>query len=400
MQQSAQPRLPMAVLVSASLFAIGISLASTTPYEAIVAIEALGISHGDYALILTVASIVGLVASALLGWLSDWIGDRRLLVLMTALVGATGFGLMYVLRSPLAFVIAYCVILPLGNAAFSQTFAYARVYYDQRQPKDAEFRITVLRSIYAASWVLVPPLAGWIAAAYQVFDVYLLAALAYLGCGAISLALLASHEARVVATPTKRAEGETGGGIAVPMLIGIGGVLLINVAIRLSSTATPLAMVSNFGGSIGDVGIASGIRAFLEVPLMLLWGLAGRHFRKHTLIAAGGLIYGLYMVLMTQAQSIADVFWLQVPCAVAIAVLMSVPISYMQEVIRGRVGLSTSLLDVTFVASGLLSAGIFGLLAAPDRYLDLFWVAGGLAAAGALVLVIAHNFVERPAAAE
>lgn len=400
MQQSAQPRLPMAVLVSASLFAIGISLASTTPYEAIVAIEALGISHGDYALILTVASIVGLVASVLLGWLSDWIGDRRLLVLMTALVGATGFGLMYVLRSPLAFVIAYCVILPLGNAAFSQTFAYARVYYDQRQPKDAEFRITVLRSIYAASWVLVPPLAGWIAAAYQVFDVYLLAALAYLGCGAISLALLASPEARVVATPTKRAEGETGGGIAVPMLIGIGGVLLINVAIRLSSTATPLAMVSNFGGSIGDVGIASGIRAFLEVPLMLLWGLAGRHFRKHTLIAAGGLIYGLYMVLMTQAQSIADVFWLQVPCAVAIAVLMSVPISYMQEVIRGRVGLSTSLLDVTFVASGLLSAGIFGLLAAPDRYLDLFWVAGGLAAAGALVLVIAHNFVERPAAAE
>lgn len=400
MQQSAQPRLPMAVLVSASLFAIGISLASTTPYEAIVAIEALGISHGDYALILTVASIVGLVASVLLGWLSDWIGDRRLLVLMTALVGASGFGLMYVLRSPLAFVIAYCVILPLGNAAFSQTFAYARVYYDQRQPKDAEFRITVLRSIYAASWVLVPPLAGWIAAAYQVFDVYLLAALAYLGCGAISLALLASHEARVVATPTKRAEGETGGGIAVPMLIGIGGVLLINVAIRLSSTATPLAMVSNFGGSIGDVGIASGIRAFLEVPLMLLWGLAGRHFRKHTLIAAGGLIYGLYMVLMTQAQSIADVFWLQVPCAVAIAVLMSVPISYMQEVIRGRVGLSTSLLDVTFVASGLLSAGIFGLLAAPDRYLDLFWVAGGLAAAGALVLVIAHNFVERPAAAE
>lgn len=400
MQQSAQPRLPMAVLVSASLFAIGISLASTTPYEAIVAIEALGISHGDYALILTVASIVGLVASALLGWLSDWIGDRRLLVLMTALVGATGFGLMYVLRSPLAFVIAYCVILPLGNAAFSQTFAYARVYYDQRQPKDAEFRITVLRSIYAASWVLVPPLAGWIAAAYQVFDVYLLAALAYLGCGAISLALLASPEARVVATPTKRAEGETGGGIAVPMLIGIGGVLLINVSIRLSSTATPLAMVSNFGGSIGDVGIASGIRAFLEVPLMLLWGLAGRHFRKHTLIAAGGLIYGLYMVLMTQAQSIADVFWLQVPCAVAIAVLMSVPISYMQEVIRGRVGLSTSLLDVTFVASGLLSAGIFGLLAAPDRYLDLFWVAGGLAAAGALVLVIAHNFVERPAAAE
>lgn len=66
---------------------------------------------------------------------------------------------------------------------------------------------------------------------------------------------------------------------------------------------------------------------------------------------------------------------------------------------RGRVGLSTSLLDVTYVASGLMSAGLFGLLAAPDRYLDLFWVAGGLAALGAVVLVIAHNVVERPAVA-
>lgn len=398
MQQSTQPRLPMAVLVSGSLFAIGISLASTAPYDAIVAIDALGISHADYALILTVASIVGLVASVSLGWLSDKIGDRRLLVLMTALVGALGFGLVYALRSPMAFVIASCVILPFGNAAFSQTFAYARVYFDQSQPKNAEFRITVLRSIYAASWVLVPPLAGWIATVYQVFDIYLLAALAYLVCGAISLALLANPEARIVTAPKQPAEGRSGG-IALPMLIGIGGVVLVYVSLRLSGTVTPLAMISNFGGNLGDVGIASGIRAFLEVPLMLLWGLLGRRFRKHTLIAAGGLIYGLSMLLMTQAQSVVDVFWIQVPVAIAIAVLMSVPISYMQEAIRGRVGLSTSLLDVTYVASGLMSAGLFGLLAAPDRYLDLFWVAAGLAAVGAVVLVIAHNIVERTATA-
>jgi SET family sugar efflux transporter-like MFS transporter len=394
MTGTTQPRLPMGVLVSASLFAIGISLASTTPYEAIIAIEALGFSPGGYALILTAASIVGLIASVSLGWLSDRIGDRRIIVLATALIGAVGFGLVYVLRSPAAFVIAYCVILPFGNAAFSQTFAYARVYYDQKRPGDAEFRITVLRSMYAASWVLVPPLAGWIAAVYQVFDVYLLAAVAYLGCGAISLALLASPEARIV-PPAAKAEEIRGNGIALPMLVGIGGVLLVNVSIRVSMTATPLAMVNNYGGTISDVGIASGIRALLEIPLMLLWGLAGRRFRKHTLIAAGALVYAVCMLAMTQAQTVAHVFWLQVPVAIAIAALMSVPISYMQEAIRGRVGLSTSLLDVTFVASGLLSAGIFGLVAGPGTYLDLFWIAGALASVGAAILVFAHTVVER-----
>lgn len=393
-----QPRLPMAVLVSGSLVAIGISLASTAPYDAIIAIDALQISHADYALILTAASIVGVLASVALGWLSDRMGDRRVLMLATALVGALGFGLMYVLRSPFAFVIVYCLILPFGNAAFSQTFAYARVFYDQRLPKEAEFRITVLRSIYAASWVMVPPLAGWIAVVYQVFDVYLLAAVAYLVCGAISLLMLTDPGTRVEARPPKRTEG-TREGIATPILIGIGGILLINVAIRISGTATPLAMISNFGGNIGDVGISNGIRALLEIPLMLLWGLAGRRFRKHTLIAVAALVFAVYMVLMSRAQSVVEVYWLQVPCAVAIAALMSVPLSYMQEAIRGRVGLSTSLLDVTFVVSGMLSAGIFGLVAAPGRYLELFWIAGGLAAVGAIVLVVAHNVVERPAVA-
>ncbi len=394
MTETAQPRLPMAALISASLLSIGVGYASTAPYDAIIAIDALQIGHGDFALILTLASIVGVVASVALGWLSDRIGDRRLLMLATTLLGAVGMGLMYWLRSPMAFVIAYCVILPFGNSAFSQTFAYARVYYDQTRPRDAEFRITVLRSIYAASWVMVPPLAGWIAAVYQVFDVYLLAAAAYLVCGAISLTMLADPATRVVsALPTPNTDGK--GGIALPMLVGICGVLLINVAIKVSGTATPLAMVSHFGGNIGDVGIAAGIGALLEIPLMLAWGFLGRRFRKHTLIAAGALIYALYQVLLTQASGVTEVFWLQVPRAIAIAVLMSVPISYMQEAIRGRVGLSTSLLDVTVVASGMLSAGIFGLVAAPGRYLELFLVAAVLATCGAAVLLVAHNVLQR-----
>lgn len=395
MERSAQPRLSMAATISAGLFAIGIGYASTAPYEAIIAIDHLKISHGDFALILTAASIIGVAASVTLGWLSDRIGDRRVLVLGMALLGALGFGLMYVLRSPFAFALVYCVILPFGNTAFSQTFAYARVYYDQREPKQSEFRITTLRSIYAASWVLVPPFAGWIAAVYQVFDVYLMASAAYLACAAISLAMLADPGTKLVAKPPRKPADGAREGIALPMLVGIGGVLLINVAIKVSGTVTPLAMVSNYGGSLGDVGWANGIRALLEIPLMLLWGLAGQRFRKSTLIAAAALIFGLYMALMAQATSVVAVLALQVLAAVAIAALMSVPISYMQEAIRGRVGLSTSLLDVNVVVSGLLGAGLFGAFAGPSNYLTLFWIAGGLAAAGALVMVLAHNVVER-----
>lgn len=395
MQETVQPRLPMAVTIAAALSAIGVALASTAPYDSIIAIDHLNISHGDYALILTAAAIVGVTASVALGWLSDRIGDRRVLMLATAMLGAAGFLLMYWLRSPLAFVVVSCVILPFGNTAFSQAFAYARVYYDQREPEVAEFRVTTLRSLYAVSWVVIPPLAGWIAAVYQVFDVYLLAAVAYLVCGAIGLAMLGDRGTRLVAKPPeKRADGKREG-IAPPILCGLFGVLLIYTSLKLSGTVTPLALISNYEGTLGDVGLTNGIRALLEVPLMLGWAMVGRRFRKHTLIAAAGLIYAAYLMLMTQAHSVFDVFVLQVPCAIAMAALMAVPLSYVQEAIRGRVGLSTSLLDVTMVISGLVAAGLFGVLAGPAHYLDLFWVAGGLGAAGAVVMVLAHTVVER-----
>src|SRR5690606_22623980 len=127
----------------------------------------------------------------------------------------------------------------------------------------------------------------------QVFDVYLLAAAAYLVCAAISFAMLADPGTKLVAQPPKKPTDGTREGIALPMLVGIGGVLMINVAIKVSGTVTPLAMISNYGGSLGDVGWANGIRALLEIPLMLLWGLAGRRFRKSTLMAAAALIFGV-----------------------------------------------------------------------------------------------------------
>src|SRR5262245_59831184 len=103
----ARMRLPMTGLVSASLFFTGISYASSMPYAGIAAIDGLGMTEGTYALVLTVSSLVGAVASVGLGHLSDRIGDRRLLVLATALLGAIAFGLIYLLRTPLAYIIAY-----------------------------------------------------------------------------------------------------------------------------------------------------------------------------------------------------------------------------------------------------------------------------------------------------
>ena len=56
------------------------------------------------------------------------------------------------------------------------------------------------------------------------------------------------------------------------------------------------------------------------------------------------------LLLLSRAGSVAEVLWLQPLNGLTTAALMSIPLAYMQEAIKGRVGLSTSLFDVTCLA--------------------------------------------------
>jgi hypothetical protein len=127
---------------------------------------------------------------------------------------------------------------------------------------------------------------------------------------------------------------------------------------------------------------------------MVAWGYALRRFSKHTIIICGALLYAAYLVLISRAGSVSDVMWLQLLNGPATAALLTIPISYLQDAIKGRVGLSTSLLDVVGVVSALAGAAIFGAVtAASPNYPLLFVVGAALAVGGAAILFAAHRLL-------
>ena len=106
------------------------------------------------------------------------------------------------------------------------------------------------------------------------------------------------------------------------------------------------------------------------------------------------VLYAIYLLLLMRATSITDVLWLQLINGPAMAALMSIPMSYMQDAIRGRVGLSTSLLDIVYLVSSLTSAALFGAMTAATKdYHVVFAAAAGLAVSGAAVLFAAHRLM-------
>jgi len=88
------------------------------------------------------------------------------------------------------------------------------------------------------------------------------------------------------------------------------------------------------------------------------------------------------------------------PRGPATAALLTIPISYLQDAIKGRVGLSTSLLDVVGVVSSLAGAApLRALTATSPNYPLLFVVGSGLAVAGAAILFAAHRLLPQAAPA-
>ena len=381
-------RMPVTAMLGASVFFSGVTFAATMPYGAIVGIETLGMANEHYAAMVSISSIVGALVTMLIGYASDRLPDRRVLVLIAAVAGAVGMGLVYFGRTQIAFIIAITVIWPFGFAMFSQNFAYVRVYYNERAPDRAHFMITVLRTVFSVAWVIVPPLAGYIAAQYSVFDVFLVSALAYVACGLIFALMMTDKTTLIAAKPiAKREAGDVTSLLPVPVVAGLVGILIINVAMRLVGLAMPLTIVTRLGGTVGDVGIYAGIAAALEIPFMLMWGYLGRWLTREAIIIGNGLLLGVYILLVSQAQSVIEVFWLQAINGIAAAALLSVTISYMQDAIKGRVGLSTSLMDVVGISATLGGATVFGILSAGGNYQLVLLAASGIAIVGGLVML-------------
>lgn len=386
-------RLPVTPLLGASMFFSGITYAATLPYASLVGIDTLGMSAGNFATVMAFGGVFGTLVSLALGYLSDKIRDRRLLVLIPTAAGVLANAIIYFWPSIEAFTIAMALVVPVAGAGFSQSFAYIRVFYAKTNPTRADFMVTALRTVFTGAWVIVPPIAGWIAAAFSIFDVYLVAGLSYCVIGVIYLLLMMNPAMLVQVSPPVRAEGASlFSTFALPLgvLGGIISLAVMTAAARILTFTVPLLIVTDLGGSVTDVGFYAAITAAVEVPSMLLWGWLVSRWTKETLLASAGIILAIFMVGAAMSASIPMLFWLLLLNGFATAALMGINISYVQEAIKGRVGLSTSLLDVIAISANLLGATAFGILTSGGDYRLALMVGAGVAVFGSLIMALAN----------
>lgn len=378
-------------LLALNIFLSGAAFAAMTPFRAIVGVEVLGLSNFAFGVIMAFNALGGLMIAVGLGWLSDRVQDRRVLVLVCAIGGALGFCLAWMVQTPVGFATAFLLLIPFGNALFSQSFSLSRAFYDREWPARSELMMSYLRTGFTVAWIAVPPLAGWLAAETSAYTVFGISALAHIGCTA-AVALLWTDPRSEIGLSVQSTE-DTKTVSQKPILslarrFGVLGVTLSMIALQLNIALLPLVIVSDLGGTLGQVGLVAGVAAAIEVPVMIAWGYIAMRWRKEPILAIACGFFAAYFLLVSLTPSFTLVLSYQVFAAIAIAALLSINISYLQESIPGRVGLSTSLVDVTNVVAALGAAALFAANPWPS-YAPLMLIASAICIVGAGIFLVA-----------
>jgi MFS transporter, SET family, sugar efflux transporter len=377
----AQPQLALLALM---LFVQGSAIGSTIPYLSVTAINELGLSDQAFSALVFAASVAAVTIGVSMGVLSDLMGDRRKMMIVMALTGAAGYGAIFFFPIVPVFVCATVFVIPFFQALGPLLFASARVRTSALPSREAASINATLRAFMSAAWVVMPAAMGFaLAGSKSMLGAWGVACLSALLVFLASLLLMQKPRNDV-------AGGGSGAGfvaslkeIAAPLMLArMVCMALLTGTVRLSSILWPLIVTVNLGGTTADVGMIAGLIALLEIPFMLIWAAMLKRARILTILIAAGLIYGTYMAGLSAATATWHIYVLIVPGAAGAAALLSMPLSYFQDLFPDRPGLGTSLHPInTFLGNGL-TAPAFALGAHYFGYSGTAWIAVAMALAG------------------
>ncbi|NRP88297.1 Sugar efflux transporter C [Ensifer adhaerens] len=353
-----------------AIFAFGFAGAATSPYQSVVGIRELGLSNGLYSALIFCAAAVNVIVSILLGNLADRIGEYRTMMLTVALFGILGYGAVYVVPTQATFILAALFLLPIYGSLNSLLFANVRVATNGMERTDVATVNSGVRAMISLSWVLVPGITGALLAnSASMLPAYLFAGLACAVCfGLIAVFLPRQSGTDKAATRHLSYLAALGEVISPPVFVRVIAVALISSTLHVNGAILPLIVTGAAHGSVADIGVLVGIVALLEVIFIVVWGRAQRIMSHVTTLALGTVIYVIYLLLLGLASAPWHVYALTLISGIGAAALISIPITYLQDLIAERPGLGSALISVNIFLSAGLSALLFALGTATSSY--------------------------------
>ncbi len=347
------------VFVMTLLF--GTFVASIGPYQSLVAIQVFGLSDTVYALVLILALLVSIGASVGIGIVTDQRPSRRRMAQLAAGTLVIGGALVWLVPTPLTFVMVHIILIPVSGTLFGQLFAVSRLVSAPMAQPDKDGILSIMRAMMGLPWIIVLPL--WGLALHEglpLITIYPVAA----GIGVIMLILMARAWPADAAAPWVEQKSGLGFRASLGEMLArpvVSRVMLIG-AIHAGGAVAGVILGLCFaeaGRGADDLGLFFGIFVGFEVLGMLLIGRLGTQIGRLPLIAAGTLTYAVFLVLLPVLVGSPWLWALTLLVGFGGAMIYLPALGYLQDLLGKRAGAGASLIALQRLSSDGLCAGIF-----------------------------------------
>lgn len=379
---------PIFRMLAAVIGLMGCLNASIFPYQSLIGIELIGLSHTAFAAVLVLASAVAVTTAVLIGVLTDQKANRRKIALVTAAVGLIGTGLMLIAPTPATFILANGVFLPVATSLFGQSFALNRLA-STAYPQQREGIQATIRS--AMSVTFLGMLVFWTFAfslGVDVMAIYVTGALAALG---LFLLIVAAWPRDGMTPWEDRPSGlrlyQSLAQLARPMvslrLLCLGAVVSAGV---LYMVLVSLVFEETAGRGASDVALYVGLVAGWEVPFMLLLPRYLGHINRARLILIGTGLYICHLVLMPILAPTPAIWAMTFVAGLGGTAMLILPISYYQDLLSSQPGTAAALMALQKLVGDIFAAVAFSIGTALGGYGLVAMIGGAVALIGALSL--------------
>jgi MFS transporter, SET family, sugar efflux transporter len=363
---------------AAIMLLYGATLCAMGAYLSTLGIKVFGLGEVGYAAVLVCSTLLSVTVSVLLGIRADQTARRRGIMLGSVALTVLGFALMVVAPGTAMFVAVHALILPLSGAIWGQVFATARQASGSYDVVTRDSIMATIRALFALPFVIVLPV--WSVAIYAGVAVTWVYAVGLVLTGLMAW-LAWRHWPRDGQLGEDRASGLTLRAALAELadkrvsrrMLALGA---MNAPMTVYLVIAGLVFAEATGRSAADTAIYVGLIAGLEVPVMLVLPRLTQGMSRTLLILIGVGVYGIHVVLLPWIAGSAWVWALTVPGAVGGAVVLLLPMAYVQDLLADRPGTGAALMALQWVIGEVLAALCFVIGT---------WVAGyGLVAAMAV----------------
>src|SRR5699024_6413814 len=336
--------------------------AITTPFLVLYATQHLGMTSGQYGLLMALAAGASFTVNSIVARFSDNGKINRKYLIATALImGALCFSIYFYVHTIWIFILLYGMFQGLAAPAMPQMYASARESINESEYKDRSiFANTVLRSTFSLGF-LFGPLIGTVLLSLLCYD-GLFGGTVTIFLTVLVLLLLFYKEPKKILNnivgnfPEKKAPNL----IKEPtLLIPFLAFILLHIGQWMYTLNMPLYVTEYLKDDESHVGYLASLCAGLEVPLMIILGAIASKFRTKTLLMVGSIFGFGYYFSIGVFDSFTAMLIGQLALAFFLAILLGLGISYFQDILPDFPGYASTLFANAMVI-GQLGGNLLG----------------------------------------